>query len=97
MPRPEKIRLGEILVLQKLLSQEQLTFSLEEQKRSGRKLGRVFVENGFVTEEGISGALARQFAIPYIDLKHTSHELRRRNREGTFHARNGGRNAAYRS
>ena len=40
MPRPEKIRLGEILVLQKLLSQEQLTFSLEEQKRSGRKLGR---------------------------------------------------------
>lgn len=70
MPRPEKIRLGEILVLQKLLSQEQLTFSLEEQKRTGRKLGRVFVENGFVTEEDISGALARQFAIPYIDLKH---------------------------
>lgn len=70
MPRPEKIRLGEILVLQKLLSQEQLTFSLEEQKRTGRKLGRVFVENGFVTEEDISGALARQFSIPYIDLKH---------------------------
>lgn len=70
MPRPEKIRLGEILVQQKLLSQEQLTFSLEEQKRTGRKMGRVFVENGFVTEEDISGALARQFSIPHINLKH---------------------------
>lgn len=69
MPRPEKIRLGELLVQQKLLSEEQLTFSLGEQKRTGRKLGRVFVENGFVTEEQISGALAKQLNIPYVNLK----------------------------
>jgi len=69
MARPEKIRLGEILVQQKLLSEEQLQFSLAEQKRTGRKLGRVFVENGFVTEEQISGAIARQLHIPYINLK----------------------------
>ena len=69
MARPEKVRLGEILVQQKLLSEEQLQFSLGEQKRTGRKLGRVFVENGFVTEEQISGALARQLNIPYINLK----------------------------
>lgn len=69
MPRPEKIRLGELLVQQKLISEEQLTFSLGEQKRTGRKLGRVFVENGFVTEEQISGALARQLNIPYVNLK----------------------------
>jgi MSHA biogenesis protein MshE len=69
MPRPEKVRLGEILVQQKLLSEEQLQFSLGEQKRTGRKLGRVFIENGFVTEEQISGALARQLNIPYINLK----------------------------
>ena len=42
MPRPEKIRLGEMLVNQKLISQEQLEFALAEQKRTGRKLGRVF-------------------------------------------------------
>lgn len=70
MARPEKIRLGEILLQQKLLSEEQLRLALGEQKRSGRKLGRVFVENGFVTEEIISGALARQLNIPYINLKH---------------------------
>jgi MSHA biogenesis protein MshE len=69
MARPEKVRLGEILVQQKLLSEEQLQFSLGEQKRTGRKLGRVFVENGFVTEEQISGALAKQLNIPYINLK----------------------------
>ncbi|MET3131385.1 MSHA biogenesis protein MshE [Oxalobacteraceae bacterium GrIS 1.11] len=69
MARPEKIRLGEILVQQKLLSEEQLGLALTEQKRTGRKLGRVFVEHGFVTEEQISGALAKQLDIPYINLK----------------------------
>jgi MSHA biogenesis protein MshE len=69
MARPEKVRLGEILVQQKLLSEEQLGLALADQKRTGRKLGRVFVENGFVTEEQISGALARQLDIPYLNLK----------------------------
>ncbi|HAV37923.1 MAG TPA: MSHA biogenesis protein MshE [Massilia sp.] len=69
MARPEKIRLGEVLIQQKLLSEEQLNQALADQKRTGRKLGRVFVENGFVTEEQISGALARQLNIPYINLK----------------------------
>ena len=69
MARPEKVRLGEILVQQNLLTEEQLGLALGEQKRSGRKLGRVFVEHGYVTEEQISGALARQLDIPYINLK----------------------------
>ena len=69
MARPEKVRLGEILVKQSLLTEEQLGLALGEQKRSGRKLGRVFVEHGYVTEEQISGALARQLDIPYINLK----------------------------
>ena len=70
MARPEKIRLGEILVQQKLLTQEQLKLALDEQKRSGRKLGRVFIEQGYVTEEEISEALAKQLQIPYINLKY---------------------------
>lgn len=70
MARPEKIRLGEILVQQGLLTTEQLSEALDEQKRSGRKLGRVFIENAYVTEAQISEALARQLRIPFIDLKH---------------------------
>ena len=70
MARPEKVRLGELLVQQKLLSDEQLQLALSEQKRSGRKLGRFFVENGYVTEAQISNALANQLKIPYIDLRY---------------------------
>jgi hypothetical protein len=67
--RPEKFRLGETLVQQKLISQEQLKIGLDEQRRSGRKLGRILVENGFVTEDQICEGLARQFNIPYVNLK----------------------------
>jgi MSHA biogenesis protein MshE len=69
MGRPEKIRLGDVLIQQKLISQEQLKFVLEQQRRNGRKLGRLLVENGFVTDEQICDGLARQFGIPYINLK----------------------------
>jgi len=69
MARPEKIRLGDLLISQGLLTDEQLKFALEEQKRSGRKLGRIFVDSGYVTEEGISKALAGQLRIPFIDLR----------------------------
>ncbi|MDD5180684.1 MAG: ATPase, T2SS/T4P/T4SS family [Gallionellaceae bacterium] len=87
MARPIKIRLGDILVEQKLVSQEKLMLALEEQKRSGRKLGRVLVDKKFVTEDQISEALAKQFGIPFINLKfyNINLEIIRRLSEG--HAR----------
>ena len=70
MARPEKVRLGDLLVQQKLISLDQLQFALEQQKRSGRKLGRVLVDNAFVSEDQISEAIAKQLNIPYINLKY---------------------------
>ncbi len=70
MGRPEKVRLGEILIQQKLLSEERLKLALDEQKKSGRRLGRVVIEKGYATEEQISQALARQLNVPFISLKH---------------------------
>ncbi|MBC3830922.1 type II/IV secretion system protein [Undibacterium amnicola] len=70
MARPEKIRLGEILLQQNLMTEEQLQFALAEQKRTGRKLGRLFVENRFVTEDQISEAMAKQLNISFVNLKH---------------------------
>lgn len=70
MARPEKIRLGDILVQQKLLTEAQLKQTLEEQKKTGRRLGHVLIEKKFITEEQISRALARQLGAVYIDLKH---------------------------
>jgi len=69
MARPEKIRLGDLLISQKLITMEQLTFALEQQKRTGRPLGRVLGDNSIVTEEQISEALAKQLNIPFINLK----------------------------
>ncbi|MFI4922212.1 MAG: GspE/PulE family protein [Burkholderiales bacterium] len=69
MARPERIRIGEILVLLKLVTQEQVKLALDQQKNSGRKLGRILMENGVVTEVQIAEALAKQLNIPYINLK----------------------------
>ncbi len=70
MARPEKVRIGDLLVQQKLISQDQLKLALEEQQRTGRKLGRVLIGNGLITEEHVAQALARQFGIPYLDLRY---------------------------
>jgi MSHA biogenesis protein MshE len=75
MSRPEKIRLGDLLVNEKLLSVEQLNLALEQQKRTGRKLGRVLVDNSFVSEDQISEALAKQLSIPFVNLKYYSVNL----------------------
>jgi MSHA biogenesis protein MshE len=58
-----------LLIQEGLLNNEQLGLALEEQKRSGRKLGRIFVESGYVTEEGIGKALARQLRAEFVDLR----------------------------
>jgi MSHA biogenesis protein MshE len=67
--RLRKLRLGEILVEQNVLSPETLARGLAAQKSSGRKLGRVLTELGLAKEEAISHALSRQFNIPFVDLQ----------------------------
>lgn len=69
MARPEKIRLGDLLVSAQLITQEQLESALAQQKGSGRRLGRLLVDNKFISEVQISEALAKQFDIAFIDLK----------------------------
>jgi len=70
MARLEKVRLGDLLVQRKLITQDQLKVALEQQAHNGLKLGRVLVDNAFVTEENISETLAKQLNISYINLKH---------------------------
>ena len=72
MAPPEKVRLGELLVRQQLLTAEQLDTALKRQRAGGLKLGRVLVDAGYVSEEQICGALARQMRVPYINLKQFS-------------------------
>ncbi len=67
--RPKKIRIGDLLIEHKIISQEQLNTALADQKKSGRKLGRVLIENGYLAEDQLLDFLARQLNIPCIDLK----------------------------
>jgi MSHA biogenesis protein MshE len=72
--RHKKVRLGELLLENKLISDEQLQAALAEQKRTGRKLGRVFTELGMVREDLLHEVLARHLQIPFVDLKQLSFE-----------------------
>ena len=63
-----KVRLGDLLVENKLISESQLQTALDEQRKSGRKLGRVLIDNGYVEEEAMLTTLSTQIGIPYIDL-----------------------------
>ena len=64
-----KIRLGELLVQQKVISDEQLATALADQKRTGRKLGRVLADLGYVTESSLHEFLAKHLQVPFVDLK----------------------------
>src|ERR1051325_9836084 len=67
--RPKKVRIGDLLIAHKIISQEQLNAALADQKKSGRKLGRVLIETGFISEEQLLTLLSQQLQIPYVDLK----------------------------
>ncbi|MDH5436686.1 MAG: GspE/PulE family protein, partial [Gammaproteobacteria bacterium] len=52
------------------ISEQQLMAALGDQKKSGRKLGQVLIENNYVEEAKFLDFLSRQLQVPYIDLKH---------------------------
>ena len=68
-PTRQKIRLGDLLVEQKVISSADLDVALAAQKKSGRRLGRIIVESGLAGENDIAQALARQLSIPFVDLR----------------------------
>jgi MSHA biogenesis protein MshE len=68
-PRREKLRLGDVLVQQKLISPEQLEQLLAEQRNTGRRLGRMLIDAGLISEETLAHALARQLRVPVVNLK----------------------------
>ncbi len=61
-------KLGELLVGLGFLTKEQLDIVLEEQKKTGKKLGEILLEHKLVDEEILFAVLAKQFKIPYISL-----------------------------
>ncbi|MBR1932042.1 MAG: Flp pilus assembly complex ATPase component TadA [Lachnospiraceae bacterium] len=65
----KKMRLGDILVTDGVLTDAQLTKALGAQKGSGKRLGEVLVDSGMLTEEEIVRALSRQMGLDFIELR----------------------------
>ena len=63
-----KMRLGDLLIAQDVISQDQLKVALMLQKDSGKKLGEVMVDEGIATEDAIANALSNQLGMPYVHL-----------------------------
>ena len=64
----KKLRLGELLVQQGLLSADQLGIALAEQRQNNIPLGRMLVRLGFITEASIRDIMARTVGQEDIDL-----------------------------
>jgi type IV pilus assembly protein PilB len=65
-------RLGERLVDAKVLTGAQVALALEEQQRTGKRLGTVLIESGAIDERTLLSALGMQLHLPIIDLRHHS-------------------------
>ncbi len=65
----KKIRLGDLLVQQGLITEDQLMSALAEQKSTGQKLGKTLVNMGLVEENQLLTLLAEQLNIPFINLE----------------------------
>jgi MSHA biogenesis protein MshE len=64
----QKVRLGDLLIQEGLIDNEQVEKALAEQKRTGRKLGATLIDLGFVTEDQVLDTLAHQLKIQRVDL-----------------------------
>ncbi|HEY0842285.1 GspE/PulE family protein [Methylotenera sp.] len=63
-----KIRLGELMVQQGLISQDQLRIALIEQEHNDLPLGRQLVRLGFVTEAMVRDTVAHTIGTESVDL-----------------------------
>jgi type IV pilus assembly protein PilB len=66
--QPVNRRLGDLLVAEGLLTEEQLVRALAEQKGRAEKLGAILVRLNFIHEDQLIGFLSRQYGIPSITL-----------------------------
>src|ERR1700751_2309337 len=64
------VKLGGLLLKQKLIPQEQLETEPKLQRVEGAKIGEALVRVGAVSEGDIPETLSQQFGVPSIDLAH---------------------------
>ena len=65
VPRPHsRAALGAILLERELITEAQLNAAIDQQKRTGRRLGHVLIDMGATTQDAVLGALSVQLGLP---------------------------------
>ena len=65
-----RMRIGELLVAAKAITESQLEEALHHPRKEGERLGDVLVALGMVSETQLTQALSQQLAIPWVSLYH---------------------------
>lgn len=65
---------GELLVSEGLVTPQTVMAALATSANSGKRLGRVLVQTGSISEENLAMALSKQLGVPFVDL--AKHEFR---------------------
>jgi len=63
-----KMRLGDLLVHERIITNEQLMQALNSQKSTGRKLGDTLIELSHLSERQLLEFLAQQLGLPFLDI-----------------------------
>jgi len=63
-----KMRLGDLLVHEHIITNEQLMQALNNQKATGRKLGDTLIELRYLSERQLLEFLAQQLGLPFLDI-----------------------------
>lgn len=69
MEKPKRLRLGDLLIAKGIIGPDQLQTVLSEQKKTGKKIGQLVVEQGLVQENTLLKTLSEAYHIPFIDLQ----------------------------
>lgn len=64
----KRIRIGDLLIENKLISEQQLETALAEQKKTRRKLGKTLIDLGYIEESALLNLLSEQLGITHISL-----------------------------
>ena len=65
----KKLRLGDILIVQGVIYEEQLSAALATQQKTKRRIGDILIEAGYTSEDEIARALHLQLGIEMVDLR----------------------------
>lgn len=69
MQRPRlKMRLGDLLVHEGIISESQLASALAAQQSNGRKLGATLIELNYLTEDQLLQFLSQQLNVQFLDI-----------------------------